>query len=129
MSQPRRRWSEHQVEQFIGNLLRFGVLFATSVVVVGGVLYLIHYGTSPANYQFFRGEPADFNSPQGVATAVLSGRRRGIIQFGLLLLIATPIARVIFSLFAFVRQRDLTYIIVTSIVLIELIYSLVGEKS
>ncbi|WP_442939846.1 DUF1634 domain-containing protein [Nostoc sp.] len=48
---------------------------------------------------------------------------------GLLLLIATPIARVIFSLFAFVRQRDLTYIIVTSIVLIELIYSLVGEKS
>lgn len=81
MSQPRRRWSEHQVEQFIGNLLRFGVLVATSVVSSGGVLYLIHYGTSPANYQFFRGEPADFNSPQGVATAVLSGRRRGIIQF------------------------------------------------
>ncbi|MEH2246330.1 DUF1634 domain-containing protein [Nostoc sp.] len=129
MSQPKRRWSEHQVEQFIGNLLRFGVLVATSVVLVGGVLYLIHYGTSPVNYQFFRGEPADFNSLEGVETAVLSGRRRGIIQFGLLLLIATPIARVIFSLFAFVRQRDLTYIIVTSIVLIELIYSLVWEKS
>lgn len=129
MSQPRRRWSEHQIEQFIGNLLRFGVLCATSVVLLGGVLYLIRYGNSPANYQFFRGEPADFKSLEGVGTAVLSGRRRGIIQLGLLLLIATPNARVVFSLFAFVRQRDLTYVIVTLIVLTALIYSLVGENS
>ena len=129
MSQPRRRWSEHQIEQFIGNLLRFGVLCATSVVLLGGVLYLIRYGNSPANYQFFRGEPADFNSLEGVGTAVLSGRRRGIIQLGLLLLIATPIARVVFSLFAFVRQRDLTYVIVTLIVLTALIYSFIGENS
>lgn len=62
MSQPRRRWSEHQVEQFVGNLLRFGVLCATTVVLVGGILYLIRYGNSPANYQFFRGEPTDFSS-------------------------------------------------------------------
>ncbi|MEA5626189.1 DUF1634 domain-containing protein [Nostoc sp. UHCC 0251] len=129
MSQPRRKWSEHQVEQFVGNLLRFGVLCATTVVLVGGILYLIRYGNSPANYQFFRGEPTDFSSLEGVGTAVLAGRRRGIIQFGLLLLIATPIARVAFSLFAFVRQRDLTYIIVTLIVLTGLIYSLLGGNS
>ncbi|MBN3922159.1 DUF1634 domain-containing protein [Nostoc sp. NMS4] len=126
MSQPKRRLSEHQVEQFVGNLLRFGVLCATTLVLIGGVLYLIHYGNSPANYQFFRGEPADFRSLGGVETAVLVGRRRGIIQFGLLLLIATPIARVVFSLFAFVLQRELTYIIVTLIVLAGLFYSLLG---
>lgn len=129
MSQPHRGWSEHQVEQFVGNLLRYGVIITTSVVFVGGILYLIRYGNNPANYEFFRGEPADFSSLEGVGTAVLSGRRRGIIQFGLLLLIATPIARVVFSLFAFVRQRDWTYIIITLIVLISLIYSLVGENS
>ncbi len=129
MSPPNRGWSEHQVEQFVGNLLRYGVIVATTVVVVGGILYLIRYGNKPANYEFFRGEPADFRSLEGVSTAVLSGRRRGIIQFGLLLLIATPIARVVFSLFAFVRQRDWTYIIITLIVLISLIYSLVGENS
>jgi uncharacterized membrane protein len=105
------------------------VLCATSVVLVGGVLYLIHYGSDPANYQFFRGEPSDFRSPEGVATAVLSGRRRGIIQFGLLLLIATPIARVLFSLFTFIRQGDSTYIIVTLMVLTGLIYSLLGGNS
>lgn len=129
MSQPKGRWSEHQIEQLAGSLLRFGVLCATTVVFVGGVMYLIHYGFQPANYEFFRGEPPDFRSPQGVATALLSGRRRGIIQFGLLLLIATPIARVIFSLFAFIRQRDGIYIAVTLIVLTALIYSLVGATS
>ncbi|ARV57347.1 hypothetical protein BZZ01_00735 [Nostocales cyanobacterium HT-58-2] len=129
MSQPRRRWSEHQIEQFVGNLLRLGVVFATSVVLIGGVLYLIRYGCSSTNYQFFRGEPADFRSPEGVATAVLLGRRRGVIQLGLLLLIATPIARVVFSLFAFVRQRDLTYTIITLIVLTGLVYSLLSGNS
>ncbi|MBO3458391.1 DUF1634 domain-containing protein [Aetokthonos hydrillicola Thurmond2011] len=129
MVQLGRRWNEYRIEQFVGNLLRFGVLFATTVVLVGGVLYLIRYGNNPANYRFFQGEPADFRSLEGVGTAVLSGGRRGIIQFGLLLLIATPVARVLFSLFAFVRQRNLTYIIVTLIVLAGLIYSLFGATS
>ncbi|MEH1965264.1 DUF1634 domain-containing protein [Nostoc sp.] len=53
----------------------------------------------------------------------------GTIKFGLLLLMATPISRVVFSLFAFIRERDLTYIIMTLIVLTALIYSLVGGNS
>ncbi|HEY9597209.1 MAG TPA: DUF1634 domain-containing protein, partial [Cyanophyceae cyanobacterium] len=70
-----------------------------------------------------------FRTPEGVATAVLAGRRRGIIQFGLLLLIATPVARVVFSLLAFARQRDFTYIVVTAIVLTGLFYSLIPSHS
>jgi uncharacterized membrane protein len=45
---------------------------------------------------------------------------------GLLLLIATPVARVAFSVLAFALQRDRTYIFVTLIVLGMLIYSLTG---
>jgi uncharacterized membrane protein len=51
-------------------------------------------------------------------------RGRGLIQLGLLLLIATPVARVIFSVFAFARQRDATYVLITLIVLAVLVYSL-----
>ncbi|MBD2773213.1 DUF1634 domain-containing protein [Iningainema tapete] len=129
MSRTRRNLNERQVEIFVGNLLRSGVLVATIVVFVGGFLYLIYHGLEAPNYGIFRGEPPIFRSPQGVATAVLSGRRRGIIQFGLLLLIATPIARVVFSLLAFVRQRDFLYVIITLIVLSGLIYSLVWEQT
>ena len=55
---------------------------------------------------------------------VLSGR--GLIQLGLLILIATPIARVAFSFFAFLYQRDWLYVVVTLMVLGLLLYSLVG---
>jgi uncharacterized membrane protein len=49
-----------------------------------------------------------------------------IVQLGLVLLIATPVARVAMSLVAFILQRDRVYIVVTSIVLALLIYSLTG---
>lgn len=118
--------SEQQLEQLLSNLLKYGVLIASAIVLVGGVLYLIRYGAEPADYQFFRGEPSEFRSPVGVVWAVFSGSRCGIIQLGLLLLVATPIARVAISLLAFLRQRDFTYVILTLFVLAGLIYSLIG---
>jgi uncharacterized membrane protein len=118
--------SDRIIEQFISNLLKYGVLLASTVVFVGGVLYLMRHGAEPADYQFFHGEPAQFCSPLGVVQAVLSGDPRGIIQLGTLLLIATPVARVAFSLLVFLWQRDLIYVFVTSFVLAGLIYGLVG---
>ncbi|MCC5634530.1 DUF1634 domain-containing protein [Nostoc sp. CHAB 5844] len=118
--------SEQQLEYILSNLLKYGVLIASTVVLLGGVLYLIHHGSEPATYQVFHGEPSEFRSPTGVMNAVLSGSRRGIIQLGLLLLIATPILRVVISLLAFILQRELTYIVVTLLVLASLTYSLVS---
>lgn len=117
---------DRYLEQFISNLLKYGVLFASAIVLVGGILYLIRHGTEPADYRFFQGTPSEFCSPKGVLKAVLSGSRRGLIQLGLLILIATPSARVLFSFVTFLRQRDFAYIIVTLCVLAALIYSLVG---
>jgi uncharacterized membrane protein len=59
-------------------------------------------------------------------TDALSFHTRGVIQLGLLLLLATPVARVGFSILAFALQRDRTYVIVTVIVLAVLLYSLAG---
>ncbi|MBV9389847.1 MAG: DUF1634 domain-containing protein [Chroococcidiopsidaceae cyanobacterium CP_BM_ER_R8_30] len=124
--QPTQIWSESLVEQSVSYLLRAGLVIASSTVLVGGVLYLIRHGLEPAEYQVFRGEPFLFRSPNGVVTAVSLGSSRGIIQLGLLLLIATPVARVAFSLLAFLLQRDLTYVIVTLFVLAGLTFSLIG---
>jgi uncharacterized membrane protein len=118
--------SEQQLENLLSNLLKYGVIIASAVVLLGGILYLIRHGAEPAEYQFFRGTPSKFRSPTGVVEAVFSGSSRGIIQLGLLLLIATPIVRVIVSLFAFIRRRDLIYIFVSLFVLAALTYSLIG---
>jgi len=125
--------SEQQLEYLLSNLLKYGVLIASAVVLSGGILYLIHHGAEPARYQFFRGEPLQLRSPVGVVQAVLSGsdaygglRLLGIIQLGLLLLIATPILRVVISLLTFLIKREFIYVIVTLLVLASLTYSLLG---
>ena len=102
------------------------MIFAAGVVAVGGVLYLIRYGGAAPNYQVFHGEPTNLRGLAGILTDVVTLHRRALIQLGLLLLIATPIARVVFSVFAFAKQRDYTYVIVTLIVLGVLMYSLFG---
>jgi uncharacterized membrane protein len=126
MHKPFHAWNDEQVDRIISTILRNGVVAAALVVLVGGILYLLRYGTTPPDYRVFRGEPADLRSVSGIVRDVLSFRTRGMIQFGLLLLIATPVARVAFSVLAFALQRDRTYVIVTLIVFAVLIYSLVG---
>jgi len=96
--------------------------------LLGAVLYLMHYGTDTPNYGAFRGEQGDLRSFVGICRAALALRSRGLIQLGLLILIGSPVARVVFSVFNFVRQRDLLYTSVTLTVLSLLVYSLAGGK-
>lgn len=117
-------WSDERVEMIVGNLLRSGVLLAAAVVALGGAMYLVGNANEPADYRTFRGEPGDLRSPGEIVVNACHRNSRGIIQLGLLLLIATPVARVIFCVAAFSFQRDRTYVVLTLIVLAVLLYSL-----
>ena len=118
--------AEGRVEQWMGALLRTGVIVAAMLVLAGGIVYLTrHQGTVP-DYHTFRGEPAELRTIPGILRQALAGSGRGLIQAGLLLLIATPIARVAFSVLAFLYQRDWIYVVLTLIVLGLLVYSLLG---
>jgi uncharacterized membrane protein len=119
-------WTDTQIDTIIGNLLRIGVVVASATILAGGMIYLIRHGAAQPDYRVFNGEPADLRSLTGIAQNALSFSGRGIIQLGLLLLIATPLARVVFSIIAFTAQRDPIYVIVTLIVFAILMYSLVG---
>jgi uncharacterized membrane protein len=121
-----RGWTDEKIEQIVGNVLRTGVLLSAAVVAVGAVVYLARHGSELPHYRTFHGEPETLRSVPLIIQAVLKGSGRGIIQAGLLLLLATPIARVAMSAFAFGRQRDLLYIGVSLIVLTFLMISLLG---
>lgn len=128
-SQKRGAWSDDQVEMFVGNLLRFGVILSAAVAAIGGVLYLAAHGSTVAQYSVFRGEPDELRSVRAVIRGAFHLRSRSVVQLGLLLLIATPIARVALSLVAFARQRDRMYVLITSIVLALLLYGLTGASA
>jgi uncharacterized membrane protein len=115
---------EERFEQFLGNLLRAGVLLAAAVVLLGGGLYLARHGGEQADWKTFRGEPANLRNPTEIVGNALQLSSRGVIQVGLLLLVATPVARVVFSVFGFLRERDFLYVVLTLIVLAVLLYSL-----
>jgi uncharacterized membrane protein len=122
-----RGWTDQRIEVKVGVLLRSGVLLSALVVLIGACIYLVRHGGAAVEYHVFRGEPADLRSVRGILRSALAWRGRGIIQLGALLLIATPVARVAFSIFGFVEERDRMYVIFTAIVFVILLYSLVGS--
>jgi uncharacterized membrane protein len=124
-----KQWTDQRIENIVGNLLRAGVILSAVVVLCGGVLYLIKYGHAPADYRIFRGEPTDLKSVSGIVRDAFTLHSRGLIQLGLLLLIATPVARVAFSIFGFAEEKDRMYVTFTVIVLLILLYSLIGSAS
>jgi len=124
-----KTWTDRQIEDIVGDLLRTGVTLSALVVAVGAAIYLVRHGRSPAEYRVFRGEPSDLRSVSGIVRDAFALRGRGIIQLGLLLLIATPVARVAFSIFGFAEEHDRMYMIFTGIVLAILLYSLLGSGS
>jgi uncharacterized membrane protein len=124
-----RGWTDQKLENVVGNLLRTGVSLSALVVAIGGIIYLARHGREPANYRVFHGEPSDLRSLSGIVHDALAFRGRGIIQFGLLVLIATPVFRVALSIWGFAAEGDRMYMIFTGIVLVVLLYSLLGSGS
>jgi len=118
--------TEKRMDEIMGRLLRTGVILAAAFVLVGGVVFLVRHPEPVTNYQVFQGEPEELRTVIGIFHEALALHGRGLIQLGLLILIATPIARVAFSVVAFLYQRDWVYVAVTLMVLGLLVYSLLG---
>ena len=116
--------TDRKLEVAIGRMLQIGVMLAASVVLLGGILYLRQETGTRPDYSHFTGVAERFRSPAEIVTNAFHGRARSIIQLGLLLLIATPVARVVLAAAGFLMERDYLYVGVSLIVLAVLLYSL-----
>lgn len=114
-----------KLDAHIGVLLRVGTLSSAFVILAGGVLYLIRHGHEATHYKTFHGVPPSLRTLSGIVVGAFHGESLAIIQLGILMLIATPIARVLFSVIAFLVERDFLYVVVSAIVLLVLLYSLI----
>lgn len=118
--------TDRSIELAVSNILRWGVTISGVVVLTGGVLYLSAHWRELTDYHRFHGQPAADRLLGEIFRGVVAGRARSVMQLGILLLISTPIARVAFSLLGFALERDGTYVVITSIVLAVLLYSLMA---
>jgi uncharacterized membrane protein len=119
-------WTDKRLETIISVLLRTGVILSATVVLLGGVCFLWEHGGEQPEYHVFRETPETYRSISGVMHAAGPSNCQAVIQLGLLLLILTPVVRVAFSLAGFALEHDRTYMLLTSMVLAILIYSLAG---
>jgi len=122
---------DRDMQQLIGNTLRWGVSIACLIAFVGGTIYLVQHGGEPMkDYSHFSYDKALL--PEGYEQyttlhGILDGVRRftavGWIQLGVIALLLTPIMRVVLSLADFCKQRDRLYVAITSVVLAVIVYS------
>jgi uncharacterized membrane protein len=125
------RMDDRRLETIIGRLLQIGVLASAATVLAGGILYLVQAHSGRVDYRNF--VPLGSSAPGSPDLLTLSGIIRsashfdslGLIQFGLLLLIATPVARVALAAVGFALERDRLYTVVSLIVLLILAFSLI----
>ena len=117
-------WNDKRLETVVGVMLRTGVMAAAAVVLTGGILYLFqNHGPRP-DYRHFHGEDARLMHLDSILHGAAAFDARSIIMLGLLLLIATPVARVAMCIIGFLFERDKLYVAVSALVFVILIYSL-----
>ena len=115
--------SEQKTERLIGNLVRMMVIGAAGIVALGGALYLYRYGRLSPGYRVFQSEPPSLRSLHGIFAGALTLDARGLLQLGILLLIAIPIIRVTAFILSFLGQRDWLYSLISVVVLGVLLFS------
>jgi uncharacterized membrane protein len=120
-------FTDESMKRFIGRLLQAGVILSAILAFIGGILYLFQNGWGYPHYKVFLGEPSYLLNVRGILQDVLNLNGTGFIQSGILLLMATPVIRVAFSVLAFAMEGDRMYVAVTITVLLILLYCILGK--
>jgi uncharacterized membrane protein len=119
---------DQRLETAMGRMLQTGVTIAALVVLAGGILYLKESAGPRPDYHAFHGAPANLITLHGIFSGLAQLDPPSLIAFGILLLIATPVCRVVFGVVGFALLKDKFYAAVSALVLAILLYSFVFRQ-
>ena len=111
---------------WISLILRTGVLVSALLLLAGGILFAFQHPGAVFSFKSFTGEPERLREAGSVFREALQFKSRSVIQMGILILIATPVLRVIFSFIEFLLHKDWIFVLITAVVITTLFYSLFG---
>jgi uncharacterized membrane protein len=119
-----RRDTEGSLQHVVSGVLRAGVIASASVGLIAAVYDLAAHGGERVSFHPFRGTPEAERHVPSILTNALHLQPRALMMVALMLLLITPVVRVIVSLFGFIKERDRVYVVVTTVVLLTLLGSL-----
>jgi uncharacterized membrane protein len=124
-------WGQRDMEIYVGKLLRYGVLTACAITLVGGLIYVFqssgtmpNYKPMPGHHDQFEGVVAYLRELNTIIPRMLQCDGAAIVQFGVVVLIATPILRIVFSAVAFLIEKDYLYVGITLLVLVIIVVNM-----
>jgi uncharacterized membrane protein len=111
--------SEEGMKLFLGKTLRLGTIVSCAITLLGGIIYLFHSHHITPDYspENFKGAAGYLREFSGIIPRILEADGAAIIQLGVIVLIATPIVRILFSVVAFLLEKDYLYVGITLLVL------------
>lgn len=111
----KRHFTDLDLNRSVGNLLRLGVIFSVITSFIGFIKLFFEGFEMPKDYASLEVPVGTIWQSFFASLSRLDGM--GIIQLGILLLILTPLVRIIFALVGYIKEKDYTYVIVSAIVL------------
>lgn len=110
----RKHFTDHDLNRSVGNLLRIGVILSVTISLIGFVKLFLEGYKMPKTYESFQ---IHGNILHQFWLSLMKFEGMAIIQLGILVIIFTPLVRIIFALAGYIKEKDYTYVIVSLIVL------------
>ncbi len=111
----KRHFTDFDLNRSVGNLLRIGVILSVITSLFGFIKLFLEGFKMPKEYSSL--EIPDGTIWQSFWNSLMNFEGVAIIQLGILILIMTPLVRIIFALIGYLKEKDYTYVIISLIVL------------
>lgn len=113
----RKDFTDVDLNRSVGNLLRLGVILSVITSLVGFVKLFMEGFQMPRKYKLLDMGTSSEKVWSHFWETLCKGEGMAIIQLGILMLIFTPLMRIIFALIGYLKEKDYVYVIRSSIVL------------
>ncbi|MDF2553290.1 MAG: hypothetical protein K0R36_2614 [Chryseobacterium sp.] len=121
----RKNFTDVDLNRSVGNLLRLGVILSVITSLIGFVKLFTEGFKMPRKYKLLDMGTSSEKVWGHFWETLCKGEGMAIIQLGILMLIFTPLMRIIFALIGYLKEKDYLYVLISSIVLIIMVISFV----
>ncbi|GEN73804.1 MULTISPECIES: DUF1634 domain-containing protein [Chryseobacterium] len=113
----RKNFTDVDLNRSVGNLLRLGVILSVATSLIGFIKLFMEGFKMPKKYTSLDMGSSSEKVWGMFWNSLCKGEGMAIIQLGILLLIFTPLVRIIFALVGYLKEKDYVYVVISSIVL------------